>query len=110
MATKKTDLRNPIFYALIIILYLVTPVCLMAALATMVSKKYEVDESYWRVVANDSLTSEQIRQQIDTLDQEGKRMEYNAYAFTFISLATSLTATGLVVKRRRFIHRQKSSK
>jgi hypothetical protein len=106
---NKTDLRKSIFYTLIIIFYLLTPVCIMAALGTMVSKKYEIDESYWRVEANPHLTSEQRRQQTNTLYKEGKRMEYKAYAFAFIAFATFVTATGLLIKRHKLIDRQKSS-
>lgn len=97
------------FYTLIVILYLLTPVFIMATLGTMVSKKYEIDDSYWRVDANRNLTSEQRRQKTGKLDKEGKQMEYKAYAFAFIALMTTIKETGMLVQRCKILERQKSS-
>jgi hypothetical protein len=99
-------LKKPIFFTLIVILYLLTVACIIVAAGTMVSKKYEIDESYWKIDANRNLTSEQRRKLTDNLDIQGRQMEYKAYAFAFIALATSITATAMLVRRRYFLKRK----
>lgn len=81
----------------------------MAALETMVSKKHEIEESYWRVDANRNLTSEQRRQQTGKLDKEGKQMEYKAYTFAFIAIMTTITVTGLLAQRCKILERKKAA-
>lgn len=73
----------------------------MSALGTMVSKKYEVDETYWEIEANKKLTAVQKTEQINILNRKGKRLEYNASAFAFFSFLTFVTATGLLIYRTK---------
>jgi hypothetical protein len=106
---NKIDLTKPALYILVAILYLMTPICILASLGTMVSKKYEVDESYWTIDGNSNLTTEQKKVHSDALDRKGKQMEQKAAAFIFGAFATSITATTLLIKRRKIISGQKSS-
>ena len=71
----------------------------MSALGTMVSKKYEVDESYWIIDGNKNLTEEQKVEKVNSLDKKGLQMEYKAYTFAFFSFIAFASATGLLVKR-----------
>jgi hypothetical protein len=75
----------------------------MNALGTMVSKKYEVDESYWKIDGSNNLTSKQKAEQINSLDRKGRQLEYKAYAFAFFSFITFVSATGLLIKRNRIV-------
>lgn len=81
----------------------------MFALGTMVSKKYEVDESYWHIDGNKKLSEEQKRQEVENLDEKGKQLDYKTYALTFLALTTFITATGLIIKRKKILTKQKSS-
>jgi hypothetical protein len=75
----------------------------MAAFGSMVSKKYEVDESYWIVGTNSNLSAEQKSHRTAKLDKEGKRLENKAFAFALFALVTFVTATGLLIKRHKII-------
>jgi len=77
----------------------------MNALGTMVSKKYEIDESYWRIDGNSRLTAEQKAEKISSLDRKGRLIEYKAYTFAFFSFVTFVTATGLLIKRNKIVAR-----
>lgn len=75
----------------------------------MVSKKYEVDESYWKIDGNSNLTTEQKKAYSDALDRQGKEMDKKAAAFIFGAFATSIAATTLLIKRHKIIGGQKCS-
>lgn len=81
----------------------------MLALGTMVSEKYEVDESYWHIDGNKKLNEEQKRQEIEKLDLKGRQLDYKTYALIFVSLTTLITATGLIIKQKKILTKQKSS-
>ena len=63
-----------------------TPVCIMGTLGTMVSLKYEVDESYWSIDGNDNLTADQKQNEINKLDNKGRLLKIQGYAFAFLLL------------------------
>lgn len=81
---------------------------MMFALGTMVCKKYEVDESYWHIDGNEKLNEQQKRQEVEKLDLKGRQLDYKTYALIFVSLTTFITATGLIIKRKKIIIKQKS--
>ena len=80
----------------------------MATLGTMVSLKYEVDESYWTVEGNNNLTVEQKQNEITELDNKGRQLKIRAYTFAFFAFATFVTATGLIIKRKKILDKEKS--
>lgn len=98
---NEAALKRAVLFTIIVILYLLTPVCITSALGTMVSKKYEVDESYWRIDGNNNLTAEQKVEQVNSLDRKGKLLEYKAYAFAFFSFIAFISATGLLIKKNK---------
>jgi beta-lactamase regulating signal transducer with metallopeptidase domain len=106
--TNKMFFTKPTLYILVAVLYLLTPICILASLGTMVSKKYEVDESYWAIDGNSKLTTQQKKVQSDTLGNQGKQMEQKAAVLMIGALATSIGATTLIIKRRTIIRGHKS--
>ncbi len=81
----------------------------MGTLGTMVSSKYEVDESYWLIDGNDNLTADQKQKKIKELDNKGRQLKIQAYTFAFFAFVTFVTATGLIIKRKKILGGQKSS-
>jgi hypothetical protein len=102
-------MKKTLLYITIVVLYLLTPVCVMGTLGTMVSSKYEVDESYWLIDGNDNLTADQKQKKINELDNKGRQLKIQAYTFAFFAFATFVTATGLIIKRKHILGGQKSS-
>ena len=101
-------LKKVFFYSLIVALYLLTPVCGMAILGNAVSKKYEVDEAYWRIDADKKLTSEQRKYKTDLLDDKGKMLENRIILLAITGLTSFITATTLLAKRRTLTIAKKS--
>ena len=99
-------MKREVLYTIVVILYLLTAICIMNALGTMVSKKYEVDESYWRINGSNNLTSEQKEDQVSNLDRKGRQLEYKAYTFAFFSFIAFVSATGLLIKRNKIVLKQ----
>lgn len=81
----------------------------MGALGTMVSSKYEVDESYWLIDGNENLTADEKQKKINELDNKGRQFKIQTYAFAFFTFATFVSATGLIIKRKKILGGQKSS-
>ena len=102
-------MKKTFLYITIVVLYLLTPVCLMGTLGTMVSLKYEVDESYWLIDGNDNLTADQKQKKINELDNKGRQLKIQAYTFVFFAFASFVTATGLIIYRKHILGGQKSS-
>lgn len=75
----------------------------MFALGTMVSKKYKVDEKYWHIDRNKTLTEKQKKQEFEKLDLKGRQLDYKNYALIFVSFTTFIIATGLIIKRKKII-------
>lgn len=81
----------------------------MGTLGTMVSSKYEVDENYWLIDGNDNLTADQKQKKIKELDNKGKQLKIQTYTFAFFAFVTFVTASGLIIKRKKILSGQKSS-
>lgn len=96
-------MKKTILYISIIVIYLLTPVCIIGTLGTMVSSKYEVDESYWLIDSNDNLTLDQKQKKIKELDNKGRQLKIQAYTFAFFAFVTFGTATGLIIKRKKIL-------
>jgi len=102
-------LKKTILYIIIAILYFLTPAFILGALGAMVSKKYEVDQSYWQIDGNEKLSYTEKRKQIEELDNRGTLLDYQTYAFTFVALTTFIVATGLIIKRNKILIDKKSN-
>jgi hypothetical protein len=100
---QRNDLKKTVLFTIVAILYILTPVCVLGALGTMVSKKYEVDESYWKINSNNLLSAEQKAEQVKRLDRKGREMQFKAWALGFLAFVTFVTATGLLIKRNRIV-------
>ena len=104
------NLSKKVFlYCRITLLYILTPLLIMAALGTMVSLKYEVDHGYFAVETNKKLTDEQKKIEFDNLEQKGRELKTQYYFLVAGSILTFATATGLIIKRNKILGGQKSS-
>ncbi len=90
-------------YISIIFLYLLTMVCVMGMLGAMVSSKFEVDENYWRIDGNEKLTANQKKEEIDKLDRKGRHLQIQACSFAVLAVVSFITATGLLIKRKKIL-------
>ena len=102
-------MKKTFLYLTIIVLYILTPVCIMGVLGTMVSSKYEVDESYWRLDGNNNLSTEQKQKKINELDNKGRQLKIQSYIFASIAFVTFVIASGLIIKRKKILGGYKSS-
>jgi len=82
-------------------LYLLSPTCIIAALGTVLSMKYEVDEKYWRIDSDDVLSAEQKEIKLIALDDRALELKIQGYAFIFFSSVTFIIATCLVLKPQK---------
>lgn len=89
-------MKKPVFYMTIAMLYLLTPFCILMALGAMLSKKYEVDQQYWK--AKDE-------KEIATLDAKGRNIDTKMYTYGLTACVCFVTASLLVVKRNRVIRK-----
>ena len=78
-------------------LYLLSPTCIIAALGTVLSMKYEVDEKYWRIDSDDVLSPEQKEIKLIALDDRALELKIQGYTFIFLSFATFIIATYLLL-------------
>ena len=62
----------------------------MGTLGTMVSKKFEVDESYWHIDGDKELSAEQKQKEIEKLDNKGRQLDLRTYALGLGALTTFL--------------------
>ena len=88
---------------------MLTPVCIIGIMGTMVTLKYEVDESYWLINYNDNLTTDQKQNKINELDKKGRQLKMEAYTIAFFAFATFVTSTWLFIKRKKILDGQKGS-
>lgn len=65
--------------------------------------KYEVDEGYWKIECNNNLTADQKQNKINELNSNGKQLKVSTYTYTFVTFATFVTATGLLIKRNKVL-------
>lgn len=103
---RKNVFKKVILFCGITVLYIFTPLLIVAALDKMVSLKYEVDHGYFMVDANKELTDEQKKIEFDELDQKGKALMTQYYIFMACSILAFTTATGLIIKRNKIIGEQ----
>lgn len=106
---RKNFFKRVFFFCGIAVLYILTPLFIIAALGTMVSLKYEVDHGYFAVETNKKLTDEQKIIEFDNLDQKGQDLKTQYYILVAGSILTFATATGLIIKRKKILGEQKSS-
>lgn len=106
---RKYFFKKVFFFCGIAVLYILTPLFIIAALGTMVSLKYEVDHGYFAVETNKKLTDEQKIIEFDNLDQKGRDLKTQYYILVAGSILTFATATGLIIKRKKILGEQKSS-
>lgn len=96
-------MKKTYLYALIAILYLLTPVCAIATLGAMVSMKYEVDEGYFFIDRNKTLTQKERANAIQLLEDKRDQLTIQASLLAFGACATFVTATVLIIKRRSLL-------
>ena len=101
-------MKKVILYFLIVTLYLLTPICVLGILGTAVSKKYEVDDGYWQIDANEKLTVEQRKFKIKQLDNEGDKLSNIITLFIIVGLTSFVVATILLVKQKTLMKERKS--
>ena len=101
-------MKRTFLYSLIVALYLLTPVCVMGILGTAVSKKYEVDETYWHIDGDKKLTDQQKTIKTEQLDKEGNKLDNRMMLFIIGGLTSFVAATALLVKRKTLITVKKS--
>ena len=101
-------MKKVILYFLIVALYLLTPVCVMGILGTAVSKKYEVDDGYWHIDADERLTVEQRKIKIEQLDKEGDKLSNKIILLIIVGLTSFVVATTLLVKQKTLVKEKKS--
>lgn len=106
---RKNFFKKVFFFCGIAVLYILTPLFIIAALGTMVSLKYEVDHGYFAVETNKKLTDEQKIIEFDNLDQKGRDLKTQYCILVAGSILTFATATGLIIKRKKILGEQKSS-
>lgn len=106
---RKNFFKKVFFFCGIAVLYILTPLFIIAALGTMVRLKYEVDHGYFAVETNKKLTDEQKIIEFDNLDQKGRDLKTQYYILGAGSILTFATATGLIIKRKKILGEQKSS-
>lgn len=106
---RKNFFKKVFFFCGIAVLYILTPLFIIATLGTMVSLKYEVDHGYFAVETNKKLTDEQKIIEFDNLDQKGRDLKTQYYILVAGSILTFATATGLIIKRKKILGEQKSS-
>lgn len=103
---RKNVFKQVFLFSGITVLYILTPLLIMAALDKMVSLKYEVDHGYFMVDANTELTDEQKKIEFNELDQRGNSLMTQYYIFMVCSILAFITATGLIIKRKRIFGEQ----
>jgi hypothetical protein len=92
-------LKKLSFYILVSVLYILTPICILGALGTAVSLKYEVDEGYFAVNTNKTLTESEKIKGYKELDEKGKQLQTRYHLFLAGAFVAFSVATGLLVKR-----------
>ena len=105
---RKNFFKKVFFFCGIAVLFILTPLFIIAALGTMVSLKYEVDHGYFAVEINKKLTDEQKIIEFDNLDQKGRDLKTQYYILVAGSILTFATATVLIIKRKKILGEQKS--
>ena len=86
--SKIADVKKGLLYTSVLLLYLMTALFGLAALNTMISLKYEVDEAYIVVEMNKKLSAEAKHKRIGELDKEGKRLKFQANGLFFAAAGT----------------------
>ena len=102
-------MKKVIFYSLALILFLLTPVCILGILGTGVSLKYEVEQALFFIDNNDKNTnSEKAIQHLETA-QHGRQLQILNYLYKFGVIGLPIAATILLVNRKRIIGETKNN-
>jgi hypothetical protein len=98
-------MKKIILYSLIVLLYLLGPVCMVAGLGTMTTIKYEVDHGYYLVETKKHLSPEQKQAEILELDKRSERLWIKVIGLFAIGVGTMGTATVLWLNRTYILYR-----
>lgn len=99
---KKTKRYGGLF---IFLLYVCSIICLFVVLGTMVSKKFELDEKYWRIDGK-KLSKKQQSIAWKMLDEKGKRFDTIILGAALTGILTFAGATMMMVKHHRRFSKQ----
>ena len=80
-----------------------TPFCILGALGTAVSLKYEVDEGYFAVKTNKSLNESEKIIGYKELDDKGRQLQTRYYMFLAGAFVSFSAATLLLIKRETIL-------
>jgi len=75
----------------------------MGFLGSFVSLKYEVDFGRFAVETSDILTEVQKDKSLKELDEYEMKLYVQAYALIFLAIVFLVSATGLLIKRKKFL-------
>ncbi len=101
------DVKKGLLYTSILLLYLMTALFGFAALNTMISLKYEVDEAYIVVEMNKKLSAEAKQNRIAQLDKEEKRLKFQANGLFIAAAGAFIGATAILIRRNRILKMKK---
>jgi hypothetical protein len=102
-------MKKRLLYFLVIILYILTPICFLASAGTMVSLKYEVDEAHTFVDMKRELTDTEKMQRHTKIDEREKSLNLLLIFWASGLVLFPLTATGLLIFKKRLLVEPSSS-
>lgn len=101
-------MNKVLFYGIVVLLYLLTLVFAWALLGAAVSKKYEVDEQYWRIESDANLNDELKKRQRAWLDERGLELTGNQIFLGLMAANSFILATVLLFKRNRLLNNKRA--
>ncbi len=99
-----TVIKKIFLYLFVVIFYLLTPLCLFAVINTGVSLKYEVDQPRIFVDINQKYSNKEKEIAFKEIDEHEKELKKTYYLWMFAAFAFPITATSLIINRKRIIN------
>lgn len=105
-----TTIKKIFLYFFVAILYLLTPLCFFAVLNTRVSLKYEVDQPRIFVEISDKYSEKEKEIAYKEIDEHEKELKIIYYMWMLAGFACPISATSLIIYRKRIINNKKETK
>ena len=102
-------MRKVIFYSFVILLFVLTPICIMGILGTGVSLKYEVEQSHFFIDGNNSLTSTEKGKRHLATEKHGRQLLILNYLYKFGAVVLPIGAIVLLVFDERIIGKKNNN-